>query len=321
MNLPNLPIPHHPSQSILDSTKLQTYQDCPRQFFYEYLLGWRSARPNNHLVFGDAVHQAIEHILLHGYRQQSIIEAFDIFNNVYRSQFDEYTDLDCAPKTPSNFFLMMTDHYLPKYGDDLERYEVVKTEFGGTVHLSDTHILAFKMDTILRDLRDNTFGSLEHKTKGGNYIDKAYAIDHKMGIQVGTYTHVLNTLFHPSEVSCVTINCMCFKKTKTPSFILERFPIFMSNEEMYIWLETTKSWMDKLYLDLEQLSTETDSQDILKSFPCNGRACSNWGRICTFNDLCTSWPNPLQHLDHRPIDMEVNFWNPLDKDLREVLDL
>ena len=39
MNLPILPIPYHPSMEILDSTKIKTYQQCPRLFFYEYALG------------------------------------------------------------------------------------------------------------------------------------------------------------------------------------------------------------------------------------------------------------------------------------------
>lgn len=320
MKIPNLPIPSHPSQSIIDSTKLQTYMDCPRKFFYEYLLGWRSARPNNHLIFGAAIHLALEHILLHGYRQQTILESFDIFNNHYRSHFDPSTDPIYSPKTPDRFFLMMQE-YLQKYSDDHELYHVYKTEFGGTVQLSDHHSLTFKMDTILQELSSGLYLSFEHKTKGGNYIDRSYEIDHKMGVQVGTYTHVLNALFHPTNVSCVIINCMCFKKTKSPSFILQRFPIFLTNEEMYIWLETTKSWLDRLESDLQHLSTETDSQDIMKSFPCNGRNCSKYGSVCAYQPLCMSWSNPLQHLHHRPIDMEVSFWNPLEENLREILEL
>jgi hypothetical protein len=305
---------------VLDSTKLQNFQDCPRMFFYEYVYGWRSARPNNHLHFGKAVHLALEHIIRHGYRVEVVMEALDLFNDEYRAMFPESTDPIFSPKTPGRFFDLLI-LYLRKYADDLDKYEVYKTEFGGTVHLSPTHVLAFKMDTILQDRETGLYCSLEHKTKGGNYIPDSYRYEHEMGIQCGTYTHVLNSLFPPAEVSGVIINCLCFKKTKQPDYILERFPIQLSNSQMYVWLENTKNWMDKIHTEFKRLAESSPSDPIMKCFPLNGRNCTNWGRSCFYIDLCKSWQNPIQHQDRMPVDMQVEFWNPLEEDLREVLTL
>lgn len=316
----NLPLPYHPSHDVLDSTKIQNYQDCPRQFFYEYILGWRPARPNNHLHFGKAVHLALEHIILHGYRVEAVKDALEIFNDEYRAAFPESTDELFTPKTPGRFFDLLI-LYLRKYSDDLERYQVYKTEFGGTVHLSPTHKLAFKMDTILYDVERKLYCSLEHKTKGGNYISSNYAIEHSMGIQCGTYTHVLNTLFPPTDVAGIIINCLCFKKTKKPDYILERFPINLSNSQMYLWLEHTKAWMDAIEADWQALAETPPSASMMACFKRNGRSCCNWGRTCSYIDLCNSWENPLQHLDKIPADMHVEFWNPLEEELREVLTL
>ena len=315
-----LPLPYHPSMDILDSTKIQNYQDCPRQFFYEYILGWRNGRPNNHLHFGKAVHLAMEHIILHGYRVDAVVEALDIFNSEYRMAFPEATDSIFTPKIPGRFFDMLL-LYLRTYADDLSRYEVYKTEFGGTVHLSPSHLLAFKMDTILRDRESGLYCSLEHKTKGGNYIPDSYYQEHAMGIQCGTYTHVLNTLFPPVEVSGIIINCMCFKKTKSPDFLLQRFPIHLSNSQMYTWLENTKRWMDLIHAEFLSLSNSSDSDPIMTCFPLNGRSCTNWGRTCYYIDLCQNWLNPLQHLHQIPVDMMVEHWNPLEEPLRETLAL
>jgi len=275
-----LPVPYHPSMDVQDSTKIQCYQDCPRMYFYEYVLGWRSARPNNHLHFGKAVHLAMEHIILNGYRTESVIEALDIFNNEYRQAFPESTDTIFSPKTPGRFFDMLI-LYLRKYSNDLTRYKVYKTEFGGTVSLGGDYSIAFKMDTVLQDLETGLFCSLEHKTKGGNYIDANYVYEHMMNIQCGTYTHVLNCLFPPQEVSGIIINCMCFKKTKVPEYILQRFPINLSNAQMYVWMENVKNWLDLIQSDFERLSVSHSGQDILKAFPLNGRNCCNWGRTCT----------------------------------------
>ena len=51
-----------PTLQTVDSTKINTFLDCPRQYFFTYVLGWRSDRPNNHLVFGQAWHEAMEHL-------------------------------------------------------------------------------------------------------------------------------------------------------------------------------------------------------------------------------------------------------------------
>ena len=316
----NIPVPYHPSHDILDSTKIQAYQDCPRMFFYEYILGWRSSRPSNHLVFGKAVHEAMEHIILHGYRVESVMEALELFNAEYRAIFPESTDELFSPKTPARFFDLLI-LYLKEYSDDLNRYEVYKTEIGGTINLSHTHTIAFKMDTVLFDKYTQKYCSLEHKTKGGNYISDSYVNDFKLGIQVGTYTHVLNSLFPPEEVSEVIINCLCFKKTKKPDYILKRFPIPLSNNQMYNWLENTKSWMDRIEADYLELSNTTAQSERLNAFPLCGRSCSNWGRTCQYHTLCTSWVNPLRHLDKMPASMQVDFWNPLEEELREKMEL
>lgn len=320
MKIPDLPIPSNPSHSVIDSTKLQTYQLCPRKFFWEYLLGWRSSRPNNHLVFGSAAHLALEHIILNNYSVNSVKKSFSIFNEEYRKSFDPETDESFSPKTPARFMDMMIQ-YIKQYSSDPHEYTVYKTEFGGTVHLSEKHSLTFKMDTILRNNKTGQYFSLEHKTKGANYIGHDFYITHLMGIQCGTYTHVLNSLFNPQEVDGVIINCLCMKKTKTPQYILERFPIFLSNSQMFIWLENTKMWLDRLETDIHALFQCSESHDFLNAFPCNGGSCGKYGSICPYQELCISWSNPLQHLHQRPVDMDIDFWNPLEENLREVLEL
>lgn len=322
MNLSNLtfPVPFHPSWEILDSTKIQSYQSCPRQFFYEYVLGWRPSRPSNHLVFGKAVHSAMEHIILHGYRVESVRDAMEIFHKEYREIFPESTDALFSPKTPARFFDMLIE-YIKTYPDDFTQYSVYKTEIGGTINLSPAHQMAYKMDTILYNHNQQRYCSLEHKTKGGNYIAQTYPYDFMLSTQLGTYTHVLNSLFPPEDVSEVIINCMCFKKTKTPQFILQRFPIPLTNPQMYNWLENTKAWMDTIYNNFYGLSKTTDSSTRMDCFPLNGRSCTNWSRVCHYHDLCTTWLNPIRHQTSIPADMAIDFWNPLEEDLTERIDV
>jgi len=314
----NLPVPFHPSMEVLDSTKVQCYQSCPRLFFYEYVLGWRSARPNNHLWFGQCVHKAMETLVENSYTADVVIKVLETFENEYRSKFPKDTDAIFTPKTPERFFAMLLE-YIVKYADDLQKYRLYKAEIGGIVPLTEHHELAFKMDTIFYDISSGKYFSLEHKTKGG-YIGMNYATDFELSIQVGTYTHVLNCLFPRDQVKGITINCMAFKKTKKASFELERFPILLSDAQMSLWLNNTVAWMDRIEEDFQSLAAQTPADSHLHCFPLNGRSCSNWGRVCTYHDMCTIWNNPLAHLDSMPVDFEVFFWNPLEEELNETFD-
>lgn len=243
--------------------------------------------------------------------------AMEMFNSEYRSKFPDTTDEIFTPKTPQRFFDMMI-LYLKEYYNDHSRYDVYKTEIGGTIMLSDVHKMAFKMDTILYDKAKRKYFSLEHKTKGG-YINDIYIYDFLLSTQVGTYTHVLNCLFNPDDVDGVMINCLCLKKTKAPSFDFRRFPAFLSNSQMLVWMENTKMWLDEIEKNFEILSNTSHDDPIMKCFPLNGRSCTSWNRICQYHDLCTSWQNPTRHESQIPLDMEINFWNPLEEDLTEVM--
>jgi hypothetical protein len=175
------------------------------------------------------------------------------------------------------------------------------------------------MDTVLFDNWSAKYCSIEHKTKGGNFIGDTYKYDFILGTQIGTYTHVLRCLFPPEQVSEVIINCLCFKKTKSPDFILERFPVPLSDAQMQNWQTQTILWMDAIDRDFLALSQMTGDEQCMTCFRQNPGACTNWNRICSYHDLCTTWLNPVEHVEQIPLDMQIDFWNPLEEDLREVI--
>ena len=325
----SLPIPYNPAMESTDSSKIQTAQSCLRLFFFEHGLGWKSARPSNHLHFGKCAHSALEHLYKNGYSAKTVMDAFEIFNTDYRLLFPEQTDILYYPKTPATFFNLLTG-YVQQYADDFSKYEVLRTEFGGTIVLDPQvldanglpfYTLTFKMDTVLRKRLNGHILSHEHKTKQGNYIDKYFEYSHLMGIQGGTYNHVLNCLYDPLLVDGIEINCLCFKKTKQPDFILKRFSLNFTQSFMWSWLNNVKSWLDFIWNEYQYLCEHKDSDDLLRAFPRNGRACTNWGRLCPFINYCLNVNNPLQSIDRLPADFKVEFWNPLDEELTETLTL
>src|SRR5574337_1338954 len=83
------PVEAHRTFNINDSTKLKTYMTCRRKYFYRYVLGWSLEEPNIHLVFGEAWHLAMAHLLTNGYSPQSVAEAYELFRAKYLESFRE----------------------------------------------------------------------------------------------------------------------------------------------------------------------------------------------------------------------------------------
>lgn len=305
------PITPAPSWNVLDSTKLQAYCDCERKFFYEYVLGWRTKTANNHLTFGNALHQALEHIYKNSMAPSVIAQAYELFLTSYRKDFPEETDGIFEPKTPERAFLMLVD-YAKQYSSDLHEYEILYTEVAGTVAITDYLNLSFKMDTILKEHSSGKMLSLEHKSSQG-YYNGIWPIQWPLSIQVGTYTHALNCLFSPEETKGVIINGIFFHKTKKVEFSFKRQPVYKTNDQMQVWLDTVLSRYYAILGDFEMLQGASEGDPTLKAFPLNPRSCSDYFRPCIFHDFCQAWPNPLRKAFQPPLGFMIEHWNPLEE--------
>lgn len=311
-----------PEWEIQDPTKVMEYIRCPRKYFYGYVLGWRPTMPNNHLVFGSAVHKAMEHILLNGYSVNEVLRAHEKFLHYYREHFPEDTDEMFFPKTPDNFLVVLTA-YTRKYERDLDSFKVLYTEIAGTISLRDDLSLAFRMDSILENLK-GLRSSLEHKTGSSSWN---WEMQWDLSIQVGTYTHVLNCLFDLESVEGVRMNGLIFGKAKkgweqlktgqsltvNPPFDFIRYPAFKSKTQMQTWLYTVTYYLDMIKFEFEQLLHCRFDDPVMFAFPMRHVACTDFGG-CPWHDFCISFQNPLQRSEEPPLGYEVSHWNPLKEE-------
>jgi len=213
----------HPSLQIIDSSKLQDYVTCPRMFFYRHVLGWRPEGVQFDLIFGEAMHAALETLYRYGFgnafgpqHTQTVRDlAYARFLEVYRGSFGEETDDDRVAKNPYSAAEAI-EGYCVEYQNDLDRYEVFAVggqpcvEVSGFVPISNSQRLYFRQDAILRDKSNGKLFCLEHKTasRGG----RIWAAQWDLSIQVGCYTHALYSMFDRNEVWGARVNGIIFLK-------------------------------------------------------------------------------------------------------------
>ncbi len=303
----------HPSWDIYDATKIQSYMDCPRQYFYEYVLGWRPEQSSVHLEFGSAWHLAMEHLLLHGYGDVAVLEAYQLLTDYYRQFFPEIMDDTNHPKTPAMALKALLE-YTKEYAH--EQFTPLYTEIAGTVSLDASRALHFRMDSILET--PDGIKSREHKT--GSQLSRQWIDQWALKMQTGVYNHVLYCLFPREKVWGVEINGTIFNKTKIQ---FQRVPARRSPAAMEAWWWNTIEWYREMERDFEKLiSVDTSALPILTCFKMNTENCTKYFG-CRYHDFCIAWGNPLQHIDEVPTGFKIEYWNPADeeKDAKYTFDL
>lgn len=304
------PVPYHPTWEIQDSTKLQQAMDCLRSYFYRYVLGWERAEANIHLEFGSAWHLAQEHLLLKGYSELSVAEAWDKLNTYYRKFFDPEMDEVYAPKNPANALKALAQ-YTNKYADD--RHEVLYTEIAGTVPIEVNKVLHFKMDSILKTEAEGIL-SREHKT--GSQLSRMWLDQWPLSLQTGTYGHVLHCLFPPQEIYGVQVNGAIFNKTKTQ---FERVPVRRNVEQLQTWYWTCLHWYEMIEWEFERLSKCKESDPVMMAFPMNTQSCTKYFG-CAYHPFCLAWNNPLGRCDEPPPGFMYKWWNPAEEPAKARFD-
>lgn len=297
----------HPTWSIFDSSKIQCFMDCPRKYFFNYILGWDVDAPNNDLIFGQAIHEALEYLMTSSMKQDAIEPAFQKFLETYREHFSEETDELFIPKSPNNAFFGLAA-YVGKYRDQ-DKFDTLYTEIGGEVN-TGKHNLVYKIDAVCKDSNDRIF-ALEHKTTKWGF-KQVWFDEWLLSIQVGTYSYALRCMFPEVLSPIVIINGIAFSKKKVDC---ERQPVKKTPNQLRTWLFTVNYWIDMIKTEQDVLLNDCSPDDsVLTAFPMNPRACTNYFRLCPYHEFCTAWPNPLKRaFDGPPGGYKLHFWNPLEE--------
>jgi len=310
------PIPPVPSWNVQDASKLTTFMTCERMYFYEYVLGWRNAIPNNHPHFGTSWHEAMEYLLLNDYNDSSVVaEAYHKFLTKYREEFDEDSDAAFWPKTPNRALKALAE-YTVRWKNDQKKFKLLElngrplTEIAGTVHITEDYMMHFRMDSVMEGI--NGIFSLDHKTASTSY---GWEDKWSLELQPTLYNHVLYCMYPPEQVYGIVLRGTVFKKNKgTRGGTLFEFVearVHKTLDQMQTWLWNITSWLDSVRWNFEMLSNCKESDSVMKAFPMRTIPCAyHYGRPCPYKSFCLMWPNPLQRCEQPPIGFEVRHWDP-----------
>jgi len=302
---------------IVDNTKLSAHMACPRKDFYEYVLGWRPIQDDHNLIYGQAFHMALEHL----YDKQNkrddtklsmrdAEEAWLVFMEYYRRFYSEESDLDKAPKDPSNTERVLRE-YVELYSR-IDRYKVVYSEISGAVPINTSgRLIYFRLDTVLYEPMSGTYMVLEHKTS--KWSPTLWEASLSLSLQGGIGTHVLSCLYPADKVKGLTYNGIFLLK-KGNEF--RRMPYRRSVDGMQDWLTTINYYADKRERELDiYVNTDKEDAPCMHAFPKNPTSCVAYNKPCPYMDFCKAWANPLRHImEAPPSGFQKKFWDPREQD-------
>ena len=314
-------LPPHETWSVIDSTKLKDFIKCPRCYFFRHVLGWKTDAPSYHLEAGIAWHLGMEHLLRglqrEGNYKEALLSAMLATSTYYDKALPEGVE---GAKSKDNL-LRALEQYAERYKED--SFKVLAVEVCGTVTVTDTKQMHFRIDAIIED----AFGIWvwDHKTAGrpNNPREQWWSISP----QIGTYIYVLNLWCPPEKEPCgaklnivILRNPPKLKKDGTPyansteGNEFTRIPVRKNDASIQAWLDSTIYYLDQIDAQHAQLlGVDNDRENTMLSFPTNTEGCT----FCQYLDFCANWPNPLQRCGEVPIGFTKKYWDPRDKEKEE----
>ncbi len=327
MNIPDVeyPIPVHDTWKIVDSTKLGAYMDCPRSFFYNYLLGWRNSSPNIHLEFGSAWHSGMEVLEgtrrfgTKGYSPEHVKLAIEAFQTTLFERLGvdinnplEIVGLGVFEQAPAksleNGIVALID-YTKMYNQD--EFQTLYTEVSGSIPISAERNMYFKIDTILQNVSDVIFAR-DHKTTGR--LTQAWQNQWQTDIQMMLYAHVIFAIFGEDRAK-VEVNGAVLRSPKRDGTINNdfiRIPVMHHMDTLQQGLWDLNYWYDRLEWDLAALARCSEDDDVMRAFPRNPKSCNKFG--CKFAGMCALAGNPLRRVNEPPPGFKIEFWDPRKSD-------
>lgn len=269
-----------------DYTMLSTWQECRRKFFWKFILNLRSPFPAVPLLFGHAIHEALD-VWYKGGGDDAAIAAFEAdWDDGFR---DEKRNTVVAKR--------LLKHYFNKWRG--QTFKVLASEKQFSLPIGNGTEYCGRIDRVIE--WDKVVHIMDSKTTSRMTSDIFNS--KKVSMQLEGYTWAARQLGYPG-CNHAALDVLLVAKTKADA----------ARDTYYVSDEKIKRHMDKVILLTRAIVKAIDysnskmPMDIVWLQNCS--SCSNWNRICPYHKLCVE-------TDTRVIesivaqDYKIEVWDPV----------
>lgn len=291
---------------FLDNSKIEQYLRCPRAYWYRYVLGWKSERTSVDLVWGEAWHR----VLAAYYMGQQVDACVQEGVNYYREHFSPADDADNLPKTAGALDTCF-HHYIQTYEKEDAEYTTLAVEVGFRLEIAPGVWVVGRADRIAQDNITGDIVIQDHKSSK-KMPDGKGVNQWQMSGQAACYLSAVKRKFPGHHVREFQINLTVPRiPTSKLRTGLQRISVQLTDEMLGLWVREATHYGIEVYSS--ENGVRVEPYLLPERFHRNPTSCYDFGRLCSFFDQCTTWVNPLEHIQQGPPrGMVVDHWNPLE---------
>lgn len=313
-----------PKLRLFSNSSLADYKDCPRLFYYKYILEWKPQMRALPLIFGGAWHRAQDRIwagFAVGLDNERIIrEAYTAFCQEWVAgglpapeEFNLRVVEDYGARNPMQAHEMIVGYVHKRRGLwDAGDIELIDIERPFAVPLDPEDEKLFyvgKIDKVLK--RRRKVLGIEHKTTAayrkeggfkGTYLD-----GYHLNSQVDGYLYALHMEYPNDEVDGVWVDAALVHRSQ------EEFKFIPIEKQMVAldqWLGETRSWVASIEADIAAAQDYPSQLPYMTPFRRRTENCIRYEGKCPFFDICMTTPNPIGLEIPRGFSKEP--WDPLE---------
>lgn len=310
-----------------DNTRLKDAKACLRKYYFRHSKNWSAGGFAPALAFGLGWHEAMDVVWVHMAKDPEA-HLDDIASPAYAAFLASWlehggpdpTEMGpeeqkaLSPRTPMIAMEMILNYIDARRSFFNDRtFELLAVEQPFAVPLDpedDTLFYVGRLDKVFK--KGGIIHVGEHKTTSlysRDFIFRSAFVDSfSPNSQIDGYLHAIHMLYGEKATSVWVDGALVHGKYHDKFIFI---PIERQHAQLDSWLFDTKWWIATIednWARLDQLSRE-DEYEYLTAFPKNTEACQNYGRNCSYINVCKMVPNP-QKMDRLPEGMSVDPWSP-----------
>lgn len=300
-----------------DNTRLSSYKECPRAYFFRHVRHWRGKEIPKPLIFGLSWHESMDVVwgLLGKTEDEKVLAlAMEAFNKEWIKDGgipeDEMNDETRAAWLPrlTSVAAEMLWNYILKNGDFIKEVEIINIERPFAVPINPNNPNIFYIGRLDKEFRKGgRVYLIEHKTttaysKEYGFLT-SYTTSWSPNSQIDGYLHS-GYMTYGAELKSVYVDAVLVHKQHHA--IHKFIPIERHLAALDDWRDATEEWIDRIEIDKKRFK-DGDR----RAFPMNTNSCHGKYGPCSYINICKFVPNLMQKVEP-PEGFIVERWSPFE---------